>query len=167
MVRGLVVRDGPIERGGPIAGRVMPRPSITTLKRRREFLACARARRQAMPGLVLQARRRPSGEIDGQTAAPTGTPGRTGAGGAAGGPASAPADPIRVGYTCSKKVGGAVVRNRAKRRLRAAAAEVLPNEGTPGWDYVLIGRRDATVARPFSDLVADLRGALGRVHARR
>ncbi|HET7410405.1 MAG TPA: ribonuclease P protein component, partial [Paracoccaceae bacterium] len=62
---------------------------------------------------------------------------------------------------------GAVVRNRAKRRLRAAAAEVLPQAGSPGWDYVLVGRPQATVARPFPELVADLRTALGRVHAKK
>ena len=113
-----------------------------TLKRRRDFLACARARRWAAPGLILQARRRDEGEAGGG------------------------AEGIRVGYTCSKKIGGAVVRNRAKRRLRAAAAEVLSGRGVPGWDYVLVGRPEATVARPFAELVNDLRTALGRVHAR-
>ena len=112
-----------------------------TLKHRRDFLACARARRWAAPGLILQARRRAEGEF----------------GGGAGG--------IRVGYTCSKKLGGAVTRNRAKRRLRAAAAEVLSAQGIGGWDYVLVGRPEATVARPFPLLVEDLRTALGRVHA--
>ena len=58
-------------------------------------------------------------------------------------------DGIRVGYTCSKKVGNAVARNRAKRRLRAAARAVIPGLGRPGWDYVLIGRPEATAARPF------------------
>lgn len=111
-----------------------PPPS---LKNRRDFLACARARRWAAPGLIVQGRERPPGEAEG----------------------------IRVGYTCSKKVGGAVVRNRAKRRLRAAAAEILPVEGREGWDYVLIGRAGATVSRAFADLVGDLRTALGRVHA--
>ena len=52
---------------------------------------------------------------------------------------------IRVGFTCSKKVGNAVVRNRAKRRLRAIAREVLPNLGRAGFDYVLIGRFGSTV----------------------
>jgi ribonuclease P protein component len=113
-----------------------------TLKHRRDFLACARGGRWAAPGLVLQARRRGEGE----------------AGGAEG---------FRVGYTCSKKLGRAVVRNRAKRRLRAAAAEILPEEGVTGWDYVLVGRPEATVARPFPELLQDLRTALGRVHAPR
>lgn len=78
-----------------------------------------------------------------------------------------PHDPAarRVGYTCSKKVGNAVARNRAKRRLRAAVAATLPEHGRPGWDYVLIGRNEATAARPFADLVADLETALARLHA--
>ena len=72
--------------------------------------------------------------------------------------------PIRVGFTCSKKVGNAVLRNRAKRRLREVARHVLPELGRPGWDYVLIGRQDATVARDFRDLTEDLRTALARLH---
>jgi ribonuclease P protein component len=68
---------------------------------------------------------------------------------------------IGVGFTASKKVGGAVARNRAKRRLRALAAEILPVEGRPGRDYVLIAR-PATVTRAFDDLRADLREALAR-----
>jgi ribonuclease P protein component len=72
-----------------------------------------------------------------------------------------------VGFTCSRKVGNAVARNRAKRRLRAAARAVLPETGRPGWDYVLIGRPEATAGRAWPDLLADLRAALARVHAAR
>ena len=72
---------------------------------------------------------------------------------------------IRVGYTCSKKVGNAVAQNRAKRRLRAAAHEVLPQMGMPGWDYVLVGRKDETAAIDFQQLLNDLRTALSRIHA--
>jgi ribonuclease P protein component len=71
---------------------------------------------------------------------------------------------VRVGFTCSKKVGNAVARNRAKRRLRAAAREVLPLLARPGWDYVLVGRPVATAERPWPLLLDDLRGALARVH---
>ena len=78
---------------------------LTTLTRRADFLAAARARRQSRPGLTVQARRREATEG---------------------------ADGIRVGYTCSKKVGNAVARNRAKRRLRAAARAVIPGLGRAG-----------------------------------
>jgi ribonuclease P protein component len=70
----------------------------------------------------------------------------------------------RIGFTCSKKVGKAVQRNRAKRRLRAAAREVMPRRARPGWDYVLIGRAGATASRPFDRLVHDLETALDRLH---
>jgi len=69
---------------------------------------------------------------------------------------------VRVGFTASRKVGNAVVRNRAKRRLRAAAAEVLARQGTPGTDYVLIAR-SGTGTRPYAQLVGDLEGALRQV----
>ena len=109
------------------------------IKKRRDFLAAARARRAGAASMMVQGRRRRAGETDHEI--------------------------IRVGYTCSKKVGGAVARNRAKRRLRASAAEVLPRLGRPGWDYVLIGRAEATAARPFPDLIRDLEKALGAIHA--
>jgi ribonuclease P protein component len=72
---------------------------------------------------------------------------------------------LRIGFTASKKIGGAVVRNRAKRRLRAAAAAVLPLSGRPGTDYVLVARRD-TVDRPFDSLVSDLVEALRAAHVK-
>jgi ribonuclease P protein component len=72
---------------------------------------------------------------------------------------------LRVGYTASKKIGGAVVRNRAKRRLRAAAAAVLPLSGLPGTDYVLVARRD-TASRSFESLVADLAEAVRAAHVK-
>ena len=72
--------------------------------------------------------------------------------------------PLRVGFTATKKLGNAVVRNRAKRRLRALAREVMPGLARPGWDYVLVGRPGATVERGFADLRADLAAALARVH---
>lgn len=110
-----------------------------TLKRRREFLSCAKGRRWAAKGLVLQARARPAGE-------------------------GTDAGAIRIGYTCSKKLGNAVARNRAKRRLRAIAAQQLPELGKEGWDYVLIGRPGSTIARSFPELLSDLDLALKRVH---
>ncbi|MDU8912239.1 ribonuclease P protein component [Aestuariicoccus sp. MJ-SS9] len=108
---------------------------LQVLSKRSDFLAAARARRQGTASMTLQARFRDDGD---------------------------PA--IRVGFTCSKKVGKAVARNRAKRRLREAARLVLPENGRPGWDYVLIGRPEATAARPFPALLDDLRHALRKVH---
>ncbi|MCV6585470.1 MAG: ribonuclease P protein component [Marinibacterium sp.] len=113
--------------------------AITTLRERRDFLAAARARKQPTGGMLVQGRCRRAGEADG----------------------------IRVGFTCSKKVGNAVTRNRAKRRLRAAVRAVLPEIGQDGWDYVLVGRSDATIARPFDALCDDLRYALRKIHAPR
>jgi len=74
------------------------------------------------------------------------------------------ADAIRIGFTCSKKVGNAVARNRAKRRLRAVSHEILPIHGKPGWDYVLIGRAEHTAKRPFDKLQLDLVRALDQLH---
>ena len=70
----------------------------------------------------------------------------------------------RLGFTCSKKIGNAVIRNRAKRRLRETARLVLPETAQNGFDYVLIGRM-ATATRKFADLQKDLASALKRLHA--
>lgn len=69
---------------------------------------------------------------------------------------------MRIGYTVTKKIGSAVVRNRLKRRLRAIAREVLPGLGLVGHDHVLIGRSDG-VTRDFQALRDDLRRALGKL----
>ena len=117
----------------------MAAPALVTLVRRADFLAAARAWRQSRQSLTVQARRRGADEAAGH---------------------------LRVGYTCSKKVGNAVARNRAKRRLRAAARAVLPGLGRAGWDYVLIGRPLETAARPFEKLCEDLAGAVTALHER-
>ena len=120
------------------AGTMPPAVSVCldVLKNRSDFLAAARARRQATAGMMVQGRCR--GDATGR---------------------------VRVGFTCSKKVGNAVMRNRAKRRLRAVARQVLPKLGQPGWDYVLIGRAGATADREFTALTADLVKALQGLHA--
>lgn len=70
----------------------------------------------------------------------------------------------RIGYTVTKKIGGAVVRNRMKRRFRALARELLPVLGVAGADHVLIGRADG-VERDFAQLRADLEKALRKITA--
>jgi ribonuclease P protein component len=71
---------------------------------------------------------------------------------------------VRIGFTVTRKVGGAVVRNRTKRRLRAAVETVMPTHAAPGRDYVVIGRA-RTNARPFSELVGDLVTAMQKLNA--
>lgn len=113
------------------------------LKQRFDFLRVAgRKVKWATPGLVLQA-------------APFPVTGRG---------AVEPRDQpfMRIGFTTSKKVGRAVERNRARRRLRALADLIMPFEAKPGFDYVIIGR-SATVKRPFDLLERDLRSALKRL----
>jgi ribonuclease P protein component len=69
---------------------------------------------------------------------------------------------MRVGFTVTKKIGGAVVRNRMKRRFRALARETLPEFGVPGADHVLIGRAGG-IERDFASLSAELKRALRKV----
>ena len=106
---------------------------LTTLNRRADFLAANSGRRAPMPGFVLLVRPRNDGS-----------------------------DAIRIGYTVTKKIGGAVIRNRMKRRFRALAAELLPLEGVPGADHVLIGRAGG-IERPFDSLRRELSKALSKV----
>lgn len=68
---------------------------------------------------------------------------------------------MRLGITVTKKIGGAVVRNRMKRRFRALARAILPTQGVAGADHVLIGRAGG-VERDYSRLAAELEKALNR-----
>ena len=80
-------------------------------------------------------------------------------------PSAQAASAIRVGFTASRKVGNAVARNRAKRRLRAAASQLLPLLGREGHDYVLVARA-GTGTRAFDALLADVTAALAGAHRR-
>ena len=113
--------------------------SLDVIKKRADFLKAARAKKWVTKSFILQARERSAEER--------------------------PAD-IRIGYTCSKKVGNAVVRNAAKRRMRELARQILPDFGQMGWDYVLIGRAVETASREFTDMQSDLRWALRKIHSR-
>lgn len=72
-------------------------------------------------------------------------------------------DTIYLGFTATKKIGNAVLRNRAKRRLRAAACDILRVQGRAEFDYVLIARKN-TVQSPYDALCRDLKNALKEVH---
>lgn len=115
-------------------------PGLQPLKRRSEFLRVAAARcKWVAPGLVLQARRRAADEVE-----------RCGK------------DVVRIGFTASRKVGNAVARNRARRRLRAIVGQVLPGHVAPGCDVVVIARQE-TLVRPFPSLLDDLTRGLKRL----
>ena len=72
---------------------------------------------------------------------------------------------MRIGFTVTKKIGNAVVRNRMKRRLRALAREVMPEQGVEGADHVLIGRQSG-IERPFATLRGELAKALSKARRR-
>jgi ribonuclease P protein component len=106
---------------------------LITIKKRRDFLAANSAKRAAMQGFILQVRARGD---------------------------ESPA--TRVGFTVTKKVGNAVIRNRMKRRLRALAREVIAEHGAAGADHILIGRA-GQVEREFALMKTELIKALAKV----
>ena len=114
---------------------------IDTLTKRRDFLAAARARKAVTPSLIVQRRNRRDDELSDTV--------------------------TRVGYTASRKVGNAVTRNRAKRRMRAVIRDVMADTAPEGADIVLIARKDATTGLPYSTLRDDLVQALRKLDAPR
>ena len=103
---------------------------LERIRRRPDFLLAAKARSCARGAVVVQQRHREDGE-----------------------------PLIRLGFTATRKIGGAVVRNRAKRRLREAARALVPMHGLPGCDYVFVAR-GGTTARPWAALLDDVKSAL-------
>ena len=109
------------------------------LRRRSEFLAAARGARLSRAAFVLQALPRPEPERAGT---------------------------IGIGLTVTRKIGNAVTRNRARRRLREALRLVLPGPARPATDYVVVARPPA-LTFPFANLQSDLVGAFGQIARRR
>ena len=112
-----------------------PAPVITRLKNRPDFLAAAKAQNCARGAVAAQVRHRGDGSAE-----------------------------IRIGFTATKRIGGAVVRNRAKRRLREAARQLAPLHARPGCDYVFIAR-GGTVSRAWAPLLDDMKSTLIRLAA--
>ena len=112
------------------------KPKITRIQKRADFLACAKAPHCARGAVLVQARARDDSPI------------------------------VRAGFTATKRIGGAVERNRAKRRMREAARLILPDLAHPGFDYVFIARGGVTT-RPWPRLLDDVKSALLRLAADR
>jgi len=145
----------PAEQSGPQAASRLPQPDgdrrrpqgaerpprprpqeaqrLITLSKRADFVAANAGRRATTPGFVLLVRDREDSNPQ-----------------------------MRVGFTVTKKIGGAVVRNRMKRRFRALARELVPAKGVPGADHVMIGRSKG-IERDFGLLRSELAGALDRL----
>jgi ribonuclease P protein component len=126
-------RRWPCSDPGPSCPRPQEAVGLITLNKRSDFLAANSGKRAAFGGLVLLVRDRQDSTTQ-----------------------------MRVGYTVTKKVGHAVIRNRVKRRFRELARELLPHAGIAGADHVLIGRNSA-VERDFAKLRNDLTKALAKV----
>jgi ribonuclease P protein component len=129
--------DGRRPQGAERAARPRPQEAqrLTILKKRADFLAANAGQRASTPGFILLVRDRED------------------------------SDPLmRVGFTVTKKIGGAVIRNRMKRRFRALAREIVPGKGIAGADHVMIGRAKG-IEREFGLLRSELSQALDRLRA--
>jgi len=148
----------PAEQSGPKAASWLPQPDgdrrrpqgaerpprarpqeaerLVTIKKRADFIAANSGMRATAPGFILLIRDRKDSDAT-----------------------------MRVGFTVTKKIGGAVVRNRMKRRFRALARELVPEKGMAGADHVMIGRANG-VERDFALLRSELAGALDRLRGR-
>jgi len=113
---------------------------ITRIQKRADFLACAKGPHCARGAVLVQARARDENPAENSI--------------------------VRTGFTATKRIGGAVERNRAKRRLREAARQILPDLARPGFDYVFIARGGVTT-RPWPRLLDDMKSALLRLAADR
>jgi len=109
---------------------------IARIQKRADFLACAKAPACARGAVLVQARPRDETPL------------------------------VRAGFTATKRIGGAVERNRAKRRLREAVRLLLPQLASPGFDYVFIAR-GGVITRPWPGLLDDVKSALIRLAADR
>ena len=109
---------------------------IERLRKRADFLACAQGPHCARGAVLVQARPRDENAV------------------------------VRAGFTATKRIGGSVQRNRAKRRMREAARLLLPDLARPGVDYVFIAR-GGLIARPWPRLLDDVKSALIRLAAER
>jgi ribonuclease P protein component len=114
----------------PPRARPQEAQRLATIKKRSDFLAANAGKRAPTPGFILLVRDRQDADAA-----------------------------MRVGFTVTKKIGGAVVRNRMKRRFRALAREIVPAKGFPGADHVMIGRAKG-VERDFALMRSELANAL-------
>ena len=142
MVTPVIGADNIVKQGEPVAPLLLlvendQRTKVKILKKRSDFLTAAKGTFLKTRGFHLQAKER-----EGAVKTPF----------------------ARVGFTCSKKVGNAVARNRAKRRLREVARLLLKDYGRPSWDYILIGKANETTGLSFADLCHDFKVCLSKFH---